>query len=134
MKLASDPDAFIRESTERRQRGIDALRRLAERVGEPERASTNRRARVFELISNHEAFAVSLEMLEAIAEKLDQGVVRCEGCGLSYGSFPLDVIVPDDQWEAITGHSDGGGILCAACIVNRGAKLPGVTVAKMVFE
>lgn len=60
-------------------------------------------------------------------------MVRCEGCGLSYGLFPLDVTVPDDQWRQISGRDDGGGILCASCIVARGARLPGVTVAKLVF-
>lgn len=59
--------------------------------------------------------------------------VKCEDCGKSYRSFPLDVVIPDDQWRAI-GFQDEGGILCAACIVNRGARLSGVTVAKLVFE
>lgn len=60
--------------------------------------------------------------------------LRCFGCDKPYQDFPLDVVVPDDQWEAISGRSDGGGILCAACIVERGSKLPGVSVAKLRFE
>lgn len=69
---------------------------------------------------------------EMIANALK--IVRCEDCGMLYEDFPLDVIVPNDQWQAITGYTDGKGILCAMCIVRRGEKLPGVTVAKLVFE
>lgn len=62
------------------------------------------------------------------------GTVRCQDCGLLYSLFPLDVVLPNEQWEAITGYTDGSGILCAMCIVQRGSKLSGVTVAKLVFE
>ncbi len=58
----------------------------------------------------------------------------CDDCGLSYDEFQLDVVLPNDQWEMISGHSDGGGLLCAKCIVERGSKLSWVTVAKLVFE
>ena len=60
-----------------------------------------------------------------------QGELACEGCGKLYRNFALDVVLPDDQWHAIQGRD--GGVLCAACIVERGSKLPGVTVAKLHF-
>ena len=41
-------------------------------------------------------------------------------------------VIPDEQWSKIA--PSAGGVLCAGCIVERGATLPGVTVAKMVFE
>jgi hypothetical protein len=59
--------------------------------------------------------------------------LRCAGCAFPYAAFPLDVVLPDEQWLAIAGQPDGL-VLCAACIVKRGSKLPGVTVAKLVFE
>lgn len=71
MKLVSDPDAILREASERRQRGIDLLKRLAEHVGQGERASTSHILRVHELISDYRAFAVSLEMLEALAQHIE---------------------------------------------------------------
>lgn len=55
-------------------------------------------------------------------------------CGLPYTAFPLDVVLPDDQWRLVSGREDGGGVMCADCIVMEGAKLPGVTVAKLTFE
>lgn len=61
------------------------------------------------------------------------GPVTCADCGMPYADFPLDVVIPDDQWRAI-GFEHGGGILCAGCIVRRGSKLPGVAVAKLRFE
>ena len=56
------------------------------------------------------------------------------GCGKPYDEFPLDVVLPDQQWEQISGRTDGSGILCTACIIERGSRLPGITVAKLVFE
>lgn len=64
----------------------------------------------------------------------EDDVLRCLGCGLPYQDFALDVLVPDEVWAAISGRSDGSGVMCAACIVEHGAKLPGVSVAKLVFE
>jgi len=61
-------------------------------------------------------------------------ILCCEDCGMPYDNFPMDVNIPDDQWRQITGYVDGHGILCAACIVKRGAKLPGITYAKLVFK
>jgi hypothetical protein len=54
-------------------------------------------------------------------------------CGMPYAHFPMDVVVPDDQWTQITGRTDGGGVLCVACIVRRASKLPGIRVAKLTF-
>lgn len=65
-------------------------------------------------------------------ENYVNGVLVCAGCKKPYRDFPLDVVIPDDQWLAINGRD--GGVLCAACIVERGAKLPGVTVARLVFD
>jgi hypothetical protein len=62
-----------------------------------------------------------------------QEPVRCLDCGALYRDFPLDVMVPNDQWKAM-GFTGECGILCACCIVRRGANLPGVTVAKLRFE
>lgn len=61
-------------------------------------------------------------------------VLRCMDCALAYSAFPLDVVLPDEQWAAITKRTDGSGVLCAKCIVERGARLPGVTVARLQFE
>jgi hypothetical protein len=61
-------------------------------------------------------------------------LLRCIRCGLAYRDFDLDVLVPDAQWAAISECTDGSGVMCGACIIARGAKLPGVTVAKLVFE
>ena len=86
-----------------------------------------------------EIAAAATTLVEAVApDVLEDSIkhvlkVYCEDCGKSYSSFPLDVVIPDEQWRAI-GFQDEGGILCAACIVNRGARLTGVTVAKLVFE
>jgi len=60
--------------------------------------------------------------------------LRCFGCGKPYDEFPLDVVLPDEQWELVSGRTDGSGVLCANCILERAAKLPGITVAMMVLE
>lgn len=70
-----------------------------------------------------------------LVAKIEKRMLRCYGCGLPYRDFPLDVVIPDEQWKIIgpTGHD--GGILCAACIVERGKRLiPGATVVRAVFE
>lgn len=59
---------------------------------------------------------------------------QCMDCGLAREQFPLDIVVPDDQWRQLTGRNDGGGLLCAACLVARAAKLPGVKVARFTFQ
>jgi len=67
-----------------------------------------------------------------------QAMVACADCGRPYETFDLDVVVPDEQWRDIcptppSGDSDGG-ILCGACVICRGSKLPGVVVARLHFE
>lgn len=58
----------------------------------------------------------------------------CDDCGIDYSEFFMDVVLPNDQWELVSGNSEGGGLLCAACIVKRAAALDVFTVAKMVLE
>jgi len=59
-------------------------------------------------------------------------VLSCSSCLKPYSEFPLDVVLPNDQWRAINGKD--GGVLCASCIVMLGSKLPGVTVAHLRFD
>lgn len=56
----------------------------------------------------------------------------CLDCGLPHEQFPLDVNLPRGQWLAI--HPDEHGLLCAACIVARAAKLPGAVVVHAIIE
>lgn len=68
------------------------------------------------------------------------------GCGRRYEDFGLDTILPTPLWNQIAvgasfrephpaDEREGrGGVLCAACIVLRLAKLPGTTVARMTVE
>lgn len=57
----------------------------------------------------------------------------CMNCGRERDTWPLDVVVPDDQWRQLTGRDDGRGILCLDCMLARAARLPGVTMAKLTF-
>jgi len=59
-------------------------------------------------------------------------VLRCMDCGKPYADFPLDVVLPRGQWLAI--HPDENGVLCAACIVERAARVPGATVVHAIIE
>lgn len=59
-------------------------------------------------------------------------VLRCLDCALPYSEFPLDVNLPRSQWLLIC--PDDRGVLCAACIVKRAARVPGCTVVHMVLE
>ena len=60
-------------------------------------------------------------------------IATCLDCGLPYRDFPLDMILPDDQWLMI--HPEGlNGLLCANCIIRRASKLPGITVIKAILE
>ena len=56
---------------------------------------------------------------------------RCLDCGKPYEDFPLDVVLPDDQWERVCPE---GGVLCAACLVKRAANLPRVLVMRATLE
>jgi hypothetical protein len=58
--------------------------------------------------------------------------VGCMDCVAVYADFPLDTTLPDEQWRMI--HDRDGGLLCASCIVKRGAKLPGVIALRARFE
>jgi hypothetical protein len=58
--------------------------------------------------------------------------VGCADCGKPHKDFPMDTVLPDDQWQAIMGSE--GGLLCANCTVTRGAKLPGTIIATMRFK
>lgn len=75
------------------------------------------------------------EQTEEIVKTMD-GLLpdaRCRDCGLPYEAFPLDVNLPRSQWMEI--HPEGeGGLLCAQCIVERAAKVPGCTVVHAVLE
>src|SRR5688572_18140783 len=56
----------------------------------------------------------------------------CLDCGMPYSEFPLDVLLPRPQWLEI--HPDENGLLCAACIVRRCARIPGVTACHLIVE
>ena len=52
---------------------------------------------------------------------------RCDGCGLPYDAFPLDVVLPDAEWLKV--HPEGeGGLLCVSCLAERASKLPRMVV------
>ncbi len=60
--------------------------------------------------------------------------LACEDCGHLYGNPDwLDTFLSSEQWKLISGHNDGGGILCAGCIVKRAKHLGLFSVCKMVF-
>ncbi len=63
---------------------------------------------------------------------LEQPPAACLDCGLPYDKFPVDVILPRPQWLEI--HPSDHGLLCAACIVARAAKVPGVTCVHAILE
>ncbi len=73
------------------------------------------------------AALTELEAAAALApEAATDGRLACDDCALPYAEFPLDLVLPDEQWEAI--HPAEAGVLCAQCIVRRASKVPGVTV------
>jgi len=81
---------------------------------------------------------VGTERINALAESLraiasDCNVV-CMDCGIPYGTLSLDFAMPHEQWELVSGRTDGSGILCANCMLKRASKIPGVTVAKIVLN
>lgn len=50
------------------------------------------------------------------------GPVRlaCAGCDLVYGSPGwCDVVIPDEDWLAISPTGHGGGVLCFTCMAER---------------
>lgn len=61
--------------------------------------------------------------------------VCCEDCKMPYSAFGFDTSLPNYQWKRIIKQNDGAGILCANCIIKRGAKaFPKATVVKMRFS
>ena len=58
--------------------------------------------------------------------------LTCMDCTKLYIEFPLDMVLPDEQWALI--HNSPGGVLCANCIVKRAAKLHGAVVVRAVIE
>lgn len=60
------------------------------------------------------------------------GKAECMDCGKPYLEFPLDLILPRSQWLEI--HPAENGLLCASCIAERAAKVPGVTCAHVFLE
>ena len=62
-----------------------------------------------------------------------EGVLaRCMDCKVLYSDFPLDTMLPDEQWRQI--HNSEGGILCASCIVRRASRLPGAVAVRAYIE
>ncbi len=58
---------------------------------------------------------------------------KCDSCGKRYCDFPMDTTVSNYQWSLI--HPENSdGLLCAGCMVERGANIPGVLAARLVFE
>lgn len=46
--------------------------------------------------------------------------LKCGGCGLLYSSPGwCDVVIPDDDWLAISPTGTGGGVLCLTCMASR---------------
>ncbi len=58
--------------------------------------------------------------------------VCCEDCGLPDQDFPMDVTIPNEQWTVLTGYTDGEGILCGTCIIQRAVGK--YIVARLRFE
>ncbi len=57
---------------------------------------------------------------------------KCEDCDLPYQDFSMDVTIPDEQWTELTGYTNGEGLLCGMCIIQRGAEK--YIVARLRFE
>lgn len=56
----------------------------------------------------------------------------CLDCGLDYGEFGMDLLLPRSQWLDI--HPADGGLLCPTCIVRRAGKLPHAIAVHAVIE
>ena len=63
---------WMSELLERWQRGGDLMRRIAVALGAPEKAAFVRRDAIHEAIDECRVFAVSMERLEQIAERLER--------------------------------------------------------------
>lgn len=51
--------------------------------------------------------------------------LKCKDCGAQYETLGLDLVLPDQQWNAIC---QDGGVLCANCICKRAEKVGGHVV------
>lgn len=67
----------------------------------------------------------------AAAQPADALKAVCLDCGLDYGDFGMDTLLPRWQWLMI--HPSEGGLLCANCIVKRAAKIPGAVGLQAVI-
>ncbi len=56
---------------------------------------------------------------------IDNIMPYCLDCEKPYSDFGLDMVLPDEHWLKI--HPGKNGLLCAQCIVNRAAKIDGIT-------
>ncbi len=78
---------------------------------------------------------LALDLHESGALVASRGAARskatCHDCGLAYEHFPLDVVLPNDQWQTICPE---GGVLCAGCIVTRASRMRGVVVVRAQLE
>jgi hypothetical protein len=59
-------------------------------------------------------------------EVLAADKIPCLDCGCDYAAvMPCSLNLPREQWLLI--HPDGGGVLCANCMIRRAEKLPHAT-------
>jgi hypothetical protein len=65
-------------------------------------------------------------------EKNEVVPATCLDCGLPYTEFPLDLVMSRPQWLEI--NPDDGGVICAACMIERASKVPGCTVVHATME
>ena len=80
------------------------------------------------MLRGYQFHTLPIKILEA---KIEQ-TVSCEDCSLPYQDFPMDITIPDNQWTEITGYTEGEGILCGACIIQRAVGKYGV--GRLRFE
>lgn len=75
-----------------------------------------------------------IEARKAVSATVKFPNATCAECGLPYEEFPIDMVLPLDQWKLISPTPDGSGVLCAGCIVLRASRLPKIIVAKTELE
>lgn len=145
---ASTRQAAIHERIEHYRRSEEACSRLRRALEEAAgRYEGQQRFLLEKGYVPQQFFDESMAMVErwsvlALPAGWVDGVLYCYGgCGRRYEDFPLDVILPTPLWNRIAvgppfdetqqniEREGRGGTLCAACIVERLAKLPGVSVA-----
>ena len=59
----------------------------------------------------------------------ENGDVRCNDCGILYRELGNDLVLPDQQWNAICPE---GGVLCANCICKRAREHGGTALLAWV--